>query len=486
MSKKIACLLLVLILVLSSTGMIAFARQPDRTFTYDETNAVPSTNIYQAKIIVDEAVMGTSRMTEPTDIFVDDSDRIFVLDGGNCRILILDQNYRCIKELSEFKLDGKTYKLKEGAQGLFFRESNKMLYICDTENDRILVSDLDGNLTKIYKKPVDDQINAETAYKPSKIVVDNMGIMYVLSNTINTGAVMLDANNTFLGFYGVNKMTLTAEMQLEYFWRDLLPDSMAGKSEASFQPVEYYNIFWSADRFVYAISPVSAQMKTVCVKLNALGNNVFPSAFDFVTMEKNAAVTAMQLMDLTVDKEGAITILDLTTCRLYQYDENCNLLAIFGGDGYQKGLFTRPVSIECDSSNNLLVLDAAKGNITVIEQTYYGQMIRSANVLYNEGRYQESIDPWMDVLRMNANYTQAYVGLGKAYIGMGDYEKAMEFFKVGKDQAGYAEAKAALRDETVREYFGLVAAVVIIGMVSILGYDQLKAIASKIYWKVRK
>ena len=107
MSKKIACLLLVLILVLSSTGMIAFARQPDRTFTYDETNAVPSTNIYQAKIIVDEAVMGTSRMTEPTDIFVDDSDRIFVLDGEARRVkagdtvIIPVEHKHSIKALTE-------------------------------------------------------------------------------------------------------------------------------------------------------------------------------------------------------------------------------------------------------------------------------------------------------------------------------------------------------------------------------------------------
>ena len=64
------------------------------------------------------------------------------------------------------------------------------------------------------------------------------------------------------------------------------------------------------------------------------------------------------------------------------------------------------------------------------------------------------------------------------------FEKAMEYFQVGKDKDGYAEAKAALRDETVREYFGLVAAVVILAMIGILGYDQIKDIINKISWAI--
>jgi len=484
MSKKIACLLLALVLLLSTTAMTAFAVQPDRTFTYeDATTAVPSTNIYQAKTIIDEVTMGTTKMNEPTDIFVDNLDRVFILDAGNQRILILDSEYNLIKELKQFKEGDKVHTLAADARGLFYRESNDTLYIADTMNDRILVSDLDGNLKTIMTKPEDELLDPTLPYEPAKIIVDNMGIMYVVTTNIHTGALMIDSNNNFLGFYGTNKLKLTASMKLDFFWRNLLGQNAA---ENSNQPVQYYNLFWSADRFVYAVSPVTDKMVSTVVKLNALGNDVFPMAMDFLPYQTASKVTALQLMDITVDHEGAVTVLDLTNCRLYQFDENCNLLAIFGGLGYQKGLFMRPISLECDSKKNLLVLDASKCNITVMEQTYYGQMIRTANRLYNEGRYEESVEPWMDVIRMNANYTQAYVGLGKAYIGMGEYEKAMEHFKVGKDQAGYGEAKAALRDETVREMFGLFAAIVIIGMISILGYDQIKMLILRMYWRVRK
>ena len=496
MRKKLVCLLLVTLLVLSSTGIAAYAGQPDRTYTYEDSEAVPSTNIYQVKKIVDASIMGTTRMANPSDIFVDNSDRVFILDRGNCRVLILDKDYKLIKELKDFTYEGKTVNLglngEYGAEGLFFRESNKSLYIADTVNNRIIVSDLEGNISKIYNKPEDELLVSDDpdapvkAYKPQKIIVDNMGIMYVDSADYNTGAMMVDSANNFLGFYGTNKLKMTAAMQLEYFWRSILTEAQNAQSDQSFQTVEFQNVFWSEDRFVYAVSPIVENLAATVVKLNALGRNVFTQNIDFNTIETNSGIDNMNLVDITVDNEGVFTVVDSETGRLFQYDENCNLLGVFGGIGYQKGLFISGAitAIESDSENNLLVLDSNKGTITVMEQTYYGKMIRSANNLYNEGRYLESIEPWMDVLRMNANYTRAYVGLGKAYIGMGEYEKAMDFFIVGGDKDGYAEAKAALRDETVREYFGLVAAVVIVAMIGILGSDQIKEIFNKIAWKL--
>ena len=482
--RKTIVLLLVMVLVLTSTGLVTFAAQPDRTYTYEDDNTpVPSTNAYQVKLVVDETVMGTTPMKSPLDIFVDNDDHVYILDSGNCRILVLDENFRCIKELKEFNYKGEVLTLAEGAQGLFYRKENKRLYIADTENNRILVSDLEGNVSSVYEKPVDELLDPAIAYKPKKIIVDNMGIMYVTSGNINTGALLVDSANQFLGFYGTNKLKETAAMKVERMWRKLLKNAT---SDTTFQPVEFNNLFWSEDRFVYTVSPLTESVASAVSKLNALGDNVFPQDMDIYTLSNTRKIKDMILSDITVDNEGAVTIVDSTTGRLMHYDEGCNLLAVFGGIGYQEGLFELPVAIESNSENNILVLDKTKNSVTVMEQTFYGQMIRSANYLYNQGLYQESIEPWMEVLRMNANYTQAYMGLGKAYISLGEYEKAMEYFQMGKDQAGYAEAKAALRDERVRDNFGFVAAVVIIILFVILFFDQLKDLFFKIYWRIRK
>lgn len=484
--RRLMICLLALVLVLSSAGMMTLAAQPDRTYTYEDNLPVPSTNAYQVKLVVDESVMGTERLNDPRDIFVDNSDNIYVLDSGNTRVVVLDKNYKCVKELKEFKHEGEVVTLAKGAQGLFYREANQRLYIADTENNRVIVSDLDGNVSKIYGKPTDELLDPTVAYKPRKIIVDNMGIMYITSGNINTGALLVDSANNFLGFYGTNKLKMTAAMQVEYFWRNLMTAAMRKQSTVSFQPVEFNNLFWSEDRFVYTVSPLVESVASPISKLNALGNNVFPQDIDLYKLSADRKITGMVVMDITVDNEGAVTIVDNTTGRLYQYDEGCNLLAVFGGIGYQEGLFQMPVSIESDSENSLLVLDGTKNSVTVLEQTFYGEMIRSANYLYNQGFYQESIEPWMEVLRMNANYTQAYKGLGKAYISLGEYEEAMKYFKLGKDPEGYAEAKAALRDEKIRANFGLVAAAVIVVLVLILFYEKIGDIIFNITWRLRR
>lgn len=483
MRKVIVCLTLVMVLLLSSFTAVC-ARQPDKAYTYDGTEAVPSTNAYQVKVVIDETVTGTTRMNGPTDIFVDKQNRTFILDAGNCRVLVLDASYKCIIELKEFTKGEETLTLAEGAQGLFYRETNGYLYIADTGNDRIIVTDLTGKVIRVHTKPVDELLDPAEPFKPEKIIVDNMGIMYVTSARVNTGAMLIDSANNFLGFYGINKIKATAEILLEYFLRSILPDAMADQSGLSFQPVEFNNLFWSDDRFVYAVSPLTDSVESAFVKLNALGKDVAPNKIDFnsyinsATMESvgamGAGIRSMKLEDVTVDDEGAISIIENSSGRVFQFDSNCNLLCVFGGKGYQKGSFTRPVSIESDTNNNLLILDSAKNSVTVMEQTFYGQMIREANRLYNEGLYEESVAPWKEVLRMNANYTQAYVGMGKAYMSMGEYEEAMKYFKLGDAKAEYAEAKAALREEWTRANFAWIAALVVILMVVVLAFDQVK------------
>ena len=326
MRKTIVCLL-ALVLVLTSSGMAAFAAQPDRTYTYEEDSPVPSTNAYQVMIVVDEATMGTTRMKDARDIYVDKDDQVFVLDSGNSRVLILDQNYHCIKELKEFKYGEEILTLATDADGIFFREETENMYIADTSNNRVLVSDLDGNVSKIFTMPKDELLKEGTLFKPKKVIVDNMGIMYVTSGSINTGALMIDSANNFLGFYGTNKLKETAAMKVERMWRKILKQAV---TEVTFQPVSFNNIFWSEDRFVYTVSPLVESVATPVSKLNALGNNVFPQAIDLYTLTKTRKINNTILTDITVDDEGAFTIIDSNSGHLFQYDEGWNLTARTG------------------------------------------------------------------------------------------------------------------------------------------------------------
>ena len=134
-----------------------------------------------------------------------------------------------------------------------------------------------------------------------------------------------------------------------------------------------------------------------------------------------------------------------------------------------------PVAVCNNSKKELFVLDADKRCISVFKQTGYGRMIQEALALYNEGRYIESIGPWRNILRANANFLQAHIGLGKAYMQMKDYRTAMAYFRVGKDREDYATAKGFLIDGWIKTHFYGIVSVLTVVFLAIYYYNLLAA-----------
>ncbi|MBO5197658.1 MAG: hypothetical protein J6B85_03945 [Lachnospiraceae bacterium] len=485
--KRLLGILLGLIVL---TGIVspayAKASLPDQAYTYDSENtAVPAPNSFQVKTIISEVTLGCDVFSDPQDLFVDSEDQMYILDSGKCRVLWINENYELVKIIDTFSWNGEPLTLAKGAQGLFYQETTGNLYISDTNNNRIIVCDRTGEVSRIYEKPITDLLEEGVEYKPAKIIVDNMEIMYVISQNVNTGALLIDSDNTFLGFYGVNSIKNTLEVQIEFMWRSIMTEEQIRQSQVSFQPTGFNNLYWTKDRFVYAVSPVSDTIESPVVKLNALGKNVLQGD-TFGDLADTSITQNPIFIDITADDEGAFTVLDSSTGKLYQYDNSCNLLSVFGGLGSQKGLFTLPIAIESNSKNEILILDSKKNTVTVMEQTYYGEMIRDALSLYNAGRYEEALEPWLEVLRMNANYNTAYIGIGKAYMNMKEYEQAMYYFELVEDTENYAMAKSRLRGEKLQEHFAVIAGAVILVMLIILGYDGIKKNVAAFYQQIKQ
>ena len=132
-------------------------------------------------------------------------------------------------------------------------------------------------------------------------------------------------------------------------------------------------------------------------------------------------------------RDGFIHALDMSRGRVFEYDDNGMLVSVFGGIGNQTGTFGNPVAVDA-LGQNLLVLDAAKGSITVFKPTPYCLKIHSATKAYNEGRYTASRNQWEEILAENSNCQLAYIGIGKADYESGDYENAMTYFRQGQDR----------------------------------------------------
>ena len=152
------------------------------------------------------------------------------------------------------------------------------------------------------------------------------------------------------------------------------------------------------------------------------------------------------------DDDEYIYALDSTYGKIFVYDNLCNLLFVLGNKGEQIGTFQYPVAIE-KSGKYLLVLDRGKGSLTLFSPTDFFYTVKEANRLFNNGLYDEALQPWNKVLSECNNYSVAYTGIGKALFNKGEYESAMEYFKKSSNQSGYSDAYKYYRLNFIQNHF---------------------------------
>lgn len=466
--KRILCFSFILCMLLSVPSHV-YAQEAYYTYNYSTNNVeVASPDIYEVDKVVYGSQMACGSFKEAQDIFIDGKDRVYILDSGNSRVILLDANYGYTGEISRFVYEDMELTLENGASGIFYQDTTDTLYIADTNNNRIISCDRQGKVKRIFEKPQTPLISEKIDYMPTKVIADNNNNLYVLSKNINTGAVMVDENNTFISFYGVNKVKETALIKAERLWAKILPGSQS--IDYSFQPVEYNNLFWGTDRFIYAVASRNEYLQSELCKLNALGNNVMPTSA-FADQGENS--DKVVVCDVTVEENGFFTILDRYNCKLYNYDSSGNLIGAFGGIGEQAGLFKTPNAVEVNSRGELVVIDADKNDLTVFKPTYYAEIIRKALILFQDGQYVDSIEPWKEVLRINTNFNLAYIGMGKANMMLGNYAQAMQQFKIGGDKESYSDAKQSVRDEMLKAHFALVLFLVVLLIVVLVFMDKI-------------
>ena len=166
---------------------------------------------------------------------------------------------------------------------------------------------------------------------------------------------------------------------------------------------------------------------------------------------------APSIVDIDVAADGCINCLDFTTGRIFQYDEECNLLFITGAIARQTGGFDHAAAVE-SLDDKLYVLDSSKDTVTVFRETSFGSVVHKAAALYNDGCYEEALGPWEEVLARDGNYRRAYVGIASALLRKGDYKGAMKYAKLADAGDIYNKAFEGRRSEFLKENFTAVAA----------------------------
>ncbi len=394
----------------------------------------------------------------PSDILYDNADTVYILDSGNGRVIALDTSLKKIKSVyANFTTaEGEKLDITE-AQGLYVKDG--IIYIADTTNYRVLLSDMASRVQKQILKPEQLEKSVEVPFRAIKVILDDENNMYVLSDSINMGALVFDANGKFKSFFGSNEVTVTKDVIMNYIKKKFLTKEQT-RGLQKYTPISLANFDMDSRGFLFTVTStdqirVSYDFSNTVRKLNYSGDNVFNTdygklSFGDVEWDRQNTVTNTSFKDIDIDKDGFIFTLDASRGKVFQYSEEGQFLSVFAGLGNQLGLFSNPSAIET-INGKVYVIDAIAGNITVFAETEYGALVKKATLSLKTNRPDESIELWNQVLRFNTNNEYAYYGLGLAYEAKGDYESAMENFRLAQSRAEYSKSFREYRKVYARE-----------------------------------
>lgn len=456
------------LLLASVTGSVtASAAEHYNVYNYDRWNeATPSQAGYQAARSVSGLDLGCGALNTPMDIFRDWENRFYVVDSGNNRIVVTDGTLQKADQILDVftGADGEKTTLKS-PEGIYVSEETGLLYIADTGNSRLLVTDMDYRVQMEITRP-DSTLYENETFKPQKVTVDKAGNIYLVLNNITNGAAMFNSDGEFQGYFGANAVEATAEVVANYFWDLIATDEMRANSSRNVA-AGITNFDIDDEGFIYTVTQSSSSESDRVKKVNPAGYNLYSdwavtfgdleSVYDSNTNENHTT----QMIDVDVDDIGRLNCLDLETGRVFQYDEDGNLLFILGTVADQTGGFSIKVSALETMGSNIYVTDSMKNTITVFTETDFGGIVHEAVSLYNSGYYAEALEPWREVLKRDGNYRMAYVGISSALYNEGDYEQAMKYAKLAESPKLYDKAFEGYRSQWLNRNFGWIIVVVV-------------------------
>ena len=445
-----------------------------------------------AKLLYPNAFSATDgsavELSNPSDIFVDDLNHVYISDTGNNRVVVTDEDYNVRLVISSFMNNfGVPDSLAE-PNGLFVTESE--IFVADKGNSRIVVFDKLGNFVDIVPEPASEVMPENHVYTPVAVAVDSAGRIYVVSSTTNYGILSLNRDGTFNGFVGAQKVTYNA---FEYFWRMFQTEKQIAAS-ANYVPTEYNNISIDDDDFVFvttasiaenqvaaAIRSKAADYATV-KKLNPNGSDVMRRKGFFAPMGEvdflnrargNVRTTGPStVVDVAVGENGSWSLIDNKRSKVFTYDNDGNLLYAFGDFGDNVGNIQNLVAIDYQGTN-ILLLDKTLGAITVYKRTDYGDLLAAAIQNDMDQNYSKAVNYYTRILQRNNNYDTAYIGIGQSLYREGRYVEAMQYYRYARDTENYSEAYQLYRKQWIEDHlwiFLIVLVVLIVGVVKFFGW----------------
>jgi tetratricopeptide (TPR) repeat protein len=477
--KKFIRVLLIALCVVMVLPTAVCASVPYATYTYSsEGEVLTSPAAYVPDTVVDSTYMGLkTAIDDPRDLYVGPDEKVYIVSAATNSVVVLDRYYKFLFQIDSFTNEHGVPDTFNNPSGVFV--TDEYIYVCDTDNNRIVKFDTEGNYIKIVPKPESNLFEEGSIYKPVACAVDQYGRLFVVSSTTYQGIIVLNDDGDFYGFIGAQKVTISA---LEIIWRELQTDEQRAYSE-EYVSTEFNNITIDEDNFIYvttssieesdqqnAINSKSKSSDYAPVKkLNASGSDVMkrngfypPSGEVRITNLSTATITgASKIIDAACGPEGTWSIIDEKRSKIFTYNDNGDLLFVFGDKGQQTGNIDSVEAISYQGSK-ILVLDKTNDNFVVYRRTEYGDLLLSAIEHNNDRQYDVTIDDWTEILKRNNNFDTAYIQIGKSLYRQGKYEESMEYFKSAYETENYSLSYKEVRKEWANKYFWMIPIIIVV------------------------
>ena len=465
--------------MLLGMSLSSYATTIDNSYTYNYDywgDVQDSPDMYSVCKVFTSTELGLDqRLNSPQGSYVQ-GNLLYILDTGNNRIVVFDRTSResleLVRVIDSFKgKDGSTDTFSSPTDMAISESGN--IFIADKGNARILKLDKDLNYIREFTKPVDNSLDKDIVFQPSKIAIDTAERVYCVATGINKGLIKYESDGTFSGFVGATRVVFDFKM---YLMKKIATQEQLNKME-SFVPTEYDNLYMDNEGFVYACTgnveaeTLKAGDEDSIRRINPLGDDIlirngvywdgdFPVYGDLYMGNGGGYTGPSRFADVTVFDNDAYVCLDRNRGRLFTYDDQGRMICVFGGAGNMDGYFRNPLSLE-HMGYDLIVVDQLDCTITIFTLTDYGQLVFDAMDQFDNGEYAKSGKTWREVMKYNGNYDLAYIGLGRAYLRQKDYDEAMDYFKLKYDDENYSKAYKKHRKEFVEDHIVLIVIVLL-------------------------
>ena len=391
---------------------------------------------------VTEVILQEVTLTQPQDMLVKDGI-LYIADTGSGRVVLYDL---ATKEVNEWGVGELT-----SPAGLYLT-NDKQLYVADNGAGEVVLLDEKGAVTQRYGRPTTATFGSDATYRPSKLVVNAAGTIYVVSEGSYDGMIQLDGQGEFLGYFGYNNNPLTAwDYIADYFFTDEMKAQLTNRVPYSFKSTAI-----DEKGMIYTVTQ-SAE-RNALKKHDVAGHNLFP----------NEMVDEVDFVDVCIGP-GKRVYTVTGTGLLFEYDANGEVLFTFGGRAIaeeRNGVFTTVSAITCDEDGRLYVLDAERGLVHIMKATDYARNYHDAIDLYNSGDYEGSALLWQHIMAVGGTSFYAENYLGQCLYEQGDYKSAAVHYKLAGNIDGYSDAYWQIRNDDIAALLPYIVAAIVIFLIA--------------------